>query len=245
MEKEVLVHTLLYGFRIPANKAELSIEEKLMVIISKQLRDFTLITDNERDYRREVNLRGVMLAANKSGVEPYIIKEYYETFHEQIIYMAGRNQELESYLQKEGLTQIRPLEKEVGESSYGRRSIILTSEQEISSVQGIQNIKYLVYSLESLRVGPLLIPGTTICIHCYEKNEMSKNRDVEIGYPMYYRSFILNFLVNSIYFSLNDIHKYLGTDVGLPIRKCFQLSNPELSISVTNFYKTSECSSCF
>ncbi len=244
MDKELFVHTFLNGFQLPVNKDELSIEEKLIVTISKQLKDITLITENVEDFRREMNIRGVLLAANKSGVEHSILREYVKTFYEQSIYIVGEDKELKSYFQKEGLTQIQSIARDEVASSYDPRSIFLISEKELSYIHDVKSNKYLVYSLENLRVGPLLIPGTTICLTCYGKKENVRERDFEAGYPIFYRNFILNFLVNSVYFSLNDIHKYLGMDVGIPIRKCYQLAIPELSVSVTNIYKTTYCT-CF
>lgn len=241
---DLFMQKFLFGFKIPADKSTLLMEEKLIVMISKKIKGITLITENKDEYRREINIRGVLLAATKSGVERSIIQEYYETFNDQIIYMLDSNPELNSYFQQEGLSQIRSISKEEI-ASLDQKNIILINEKDLINVGEIKSEKYLVYSLENLRVGPLLIPGTTICLKCYNDNYYQKRSIDEDTYPVYYRNFIMNFLVNTVYFSLNDLHKYLGIDVGLPIRKYYQLVNPYLSLSVTNVYKTSDCSLCF
>ncbi|MBC5638301.1 hypothetical protein H8S33_16085 [Ornithinibacillus sp. BX22] len=243
IDKELLVQKLLYGFSMPKDKKALSQEEKLMIMLSKQLEELIFLTEDEFDYRREINIRGVLLAANKSGVEHSIIKDYYDTFHDQKIYTLDDNQELINYFKREGLSQIIPISRE-NIASLHRGSILLINEKNLPYVQSVKDNKYLVYSLDKLRLGPLLVPGTTICLKCYYNNYTLIN-NVENGYPIYYRNFILNFLVNTVYFCLNDLHKSLGTDVGLPIRKCYQLANPQLSVSVMNIYKTSDCSLCF
>ncbi|WP_042142096.1 hypothetical protein [Paucisalibacillus sp. EB02] len=244
IDREQLIQKLLYGFRIPMDINEISQEEKFIIKISKQLKDSTLLTEEKTEYRRQINMRGVLLAANKSGVYHSVIKDYFNTFHEQRIYTLGTNQELHSYFLREGLFQTRSITKE-DLTSTDERSIILINEKDLPTIQGERDKKYLVYSLESLRVGPLLIPGTTICLKCYNNNYHLQRNNVENGYPVYYQNFILNFLVNTVYFCLNDLHNFLGTDVGLPIRKYYQLANPYLSISVTDVYKTSNCSICF
>lgn len=241
---DLFMQKFLFGFKIPADKSTLLMEEKLIVMISKKIKGITLITENKDEYRREINIRGVLLAATKSGVERSIIQEYYETFNDQIIYMLDSNPELNSYFQQEGLSQIRSISIEEI-ASLDQKNIILINEKDLINVGEIKSEKYLVYSLENLRVGPLLIPGTTICLKCYNDNYYQKRSIDEDTYPVYYRNFIMNFLVNTVYFSLNDLHKYLGIDVGLPIRKYYQLVNPYLSLSVTNVYKTSDCSLCF
>ncbi len=244
IDKELLIQKLLYGFLIPTDINEVSQEEKLIMMISKQLKDSTLLTEEKTEYRRQVNIRGVLLAANKSGVEHSVIKDYFDTFHNQRIYTLGTNHELHSFLLREGLFQTKSIAKK-DITSTDEKSIILVNEKDLATIQGERNKKYLVYSLESLRVGPLLIPGTTICLKCYSSNYDLQRNNVENGYPVYYQNFILNFLVNTVYFCLNNLHQFLGTDVGLPIRKYYQLANPYLSLSVTDVYKTNSCSICF
>lgn len=241
---DLFIQKLLFGFKIPVDKNALSIEEKLIIMISKKIEDITLLTANKEEYRREINIRGVLLTATKSGVELSVIKDYYDTFNDHIIYMLGSDPEMSSYFQQEGLSQIRSISKEEI-VSFEQKNIILINERDLTNVDEIKNNKYLVYSLENLRVGPLLIPGTTLCLKCYNDNYCQERNDEYDPYPVYYRNFIMNFLVNTVYFSLNDLHKNLGMDVGLPIRKYYQLVNPYLSISVTNVYKKSDCSLCF
>lgn len=124
------------------------------------------------------------------------------------------------------------------------QSIILVDEKDIQNIHTQLNMKYLLFSFDNLRIGPLLIPGVTVCLECYAKYHLQKG-NVEQGYPAFYNNFILNFLVNTVYFCLQNLHTYLGSDVGLPIRKYYELKNPGLSLSVTHVYKTSACKQCF
>lgn len=235
---------LLYGMEIPSGqeKKQLSMEEKIIMTITKQLSDRFIITEKKELIRRHANIRGVLTKAAESNVAPSIMKEYIDCFDDQPIYMIGDNADLQPYLEYEGLPFVHYI-SEWDMNVVEPGSIVLIDDGSIPDIKEKSQSTYLLYSLDCLRAGPLLIPGITACLDCYDTYYNNSEHTDEM-FPIYHRNFILNFIVNTVYYCINDLYRFMGLDIGLPIRKYYELSVGDLSMTVTDVYKSSTCPKC-
>lgn len=233
---------LLYGMEVPSGekKGSLSKEEKTVIALAKQLSDRFVLTEKVQVYRWHGNVRGVLSSAKESRVAPSVMKDYVERFDEQPLYILTKNNDVQSHMFQEGLPLTRPFP--LDGTRVRPNSVVLMDDADISGFKDPPQLTYLLYSLEQNRAGPLLIPGVTACLDCYD-TYYAKESTNQV-FSGYHRRFILNFLVNAIYYCINDLYRYMGIDIGLPIRKYFQLSSRDLSMTVTDVYKTRACHRC-
>lgn len=243
IDKKIVAKKLLNGVSIPTkiNKMQFTREEKTVITITKQLPEIFVIAEKKDVLKRHANIRGVLSRAVQSNVEPSIIESYLKNFNNQPIYMLGHDANLHTYLGEEGLPHIQTITE--GNLNFNVNSIVLINDRNIPYLDVHAEAKYLLYSLDYLTVGPLLIPGITICLNCY--NKYYEKKHTEDVFPVYHHNFIMNFLVNTIYYCINDLYKFMGIDVGLPIRKYYELSGTDLSLTATDVYKSCGCGECF
>ncbi|MFK3937447.1 hypothetical protein ACI2JA_08015 [Alkalihalobacillus sp. NPDC078783] len=241
-DPDVVLKKLYLGFRVKTGQgADYDGEERYVISISKSIQSHFLI-DDEIACRREANVRGILIRALNSGISINVLEKYREAISQNEVYLLEDNDGLSEELQCEGIQSREVTVEDL--TLLSEQDLIIINESSLSNIPKINlRAKCLVYSYDHLRIGPLLIPGVTVCLHCYQKTDgLTKNKCTS---PLFYRNFITSFLINTIYFSFNQLHTFLTEDVGLPIRKYYDLNVPDLSIYAKTVYKTQYCDNCF
>lgn len=224
-----------------------TIEEKIVVNIFKNTKYAFEIVKNKSDLNRIINVRSVLHTALHSGVTVEALKYYLDHFDShEIVWIDHSNHEMIDFFHAEGITNIqrKTVQDINAEPINDERKIILLDDKYASAISCQRNHIYLLYSLDKLQAGPILIPEITACMECYLNIHTEPTDNGANYFPAYYRTFIYNILVNSIYYLKSDLFIGLYKDVGLPIKKHFTLVHPHLNIEVTNVYKGISCSTC-
>lgn len=245
-DSQILLQLLINGLSIANVSGVQSIEEKIVIHLYKNTKNIFELYDQRQKMSKAINMRAVLQTAILGGVEPREAEKYITLFDEtKLIMITSRDDELLEFLHSQGIENIMiALSVKEAQHMSDNNHIFLMDENMIDDTPLREGDTCLLFSMNRLQIGPIVIPGKTACMNCYS---ISRKKTTELPsgtVPEYYNIFIYNFLVNIIYYLKGNLYRGIYNDVGLPIKKFYNLIQPELSIKVTNLYKQISCVSC-
>ncbi|MCE5170628.1 hypothetical protein LQV63_15030 [Paenibacillus profundus] len=232
---------------IPIAQRMDTIEEKIAVNIFKNTKHAFEVVHDRSGLHKVINIRSVLHTALHSGVTKESLTSYIDHFDSpDIVWIDNSDHAMLDFFHAEGITNIQRITVQDlnAEPVCDAGKIILLDDQFANEISFQRNHIYVLYSLDKLQAGPILIPEVSACVDCYLKIRTEPDAASAHYWPAYYRTFIYNLLVNTIYYLKNDLFKGLYNDVGLPIKKYFTLAHPHLHMEVTNVYKDMTCGTC-
>lgn len=245
-DSQILLQLLINGLSIANVSGVQSIEEKIVIHLYKNTKNIFELYDQRQKMSKAINMRAVLQTAILGGVEPREAEKYITLFDDtKLIMITSRHDELLEFLHSQGIENIMiALSVKEAQHMSDNNHIFLMDENMIDDTPLREGDTCLLFSMNRLQIGPIIIPGKTACMNCYS---ISRKKTTELPsgtVPEYYNIFIYNFLVNIIYYLKGNLYRGIYNDVGLPIKKFYNLIQPELSIKVTNLYKQMSCVSC-
>ncbi len=221
-------------------------EKRVMIHLEKSYPNCFHMSEKEADIRRMRNVRGIIQTCIETGTEPEILQHYANIIEEEeILYIGDHFTEALSLLSSEGLTKVKWIRADEQAGVVIKKCpppIVLLEKEAAGDVSILKGVKYVLFSLNDLQIGPILLKGKTSCMQCAL---LACKRNDGISYkPAWFRKFVLTFIAEIVYYLGGNLYEEIYHDVGLPLNKVYIINVPQSSICTFALYKNVNCGGC-